>query len=135
MLCKLHRTLLIFVSAPQLACQVKYLIFVSILRIRLKHCEKVKFSYWKAICFLTTKKRCLNCKLAIAWNSKGLFVFTEYLIFVSILGIHLKNGKSSNCILTNPLNWLTVGGDNTGDTHWHTTVEKYFICFLKSNPL
>ena len=39
---------------------------------------------------LTTKKRLLKCLLAIAWNSKELFVFTKYLIFVIILWIHLK---------------------------------------------
>ena len=37
-----------------------------------------------------TKKRCLNCKLTIAGNSKRLFILTEHLIFVSILRICLK---------------------------------------------
>ena len=66
-------------------------------------------------------------------NSKGLFVVTEYLIFVSIQGIYLKNGKSSNCTLTNPLTagvplspcWPTYSKDkdsfkdryNIPDTH------------------
>ena len=36
------------------------------------HSKKLKISYHQ--------KKCLNCKLAIAGNSKGLIFFTEYLI-------------------------------------------------------
>ena len=38
----------------------------------------------------------MTYKLAMAENSKGLFVFTEYLIFVSILGIYLKKWEKFN---------------------------------------
>ena len=42
------------------------------------------------------------------WNSKGLFVFTEYIILVSILGIHLKKWGKFKLHIDEPPYWRSA---------------------------
>ena len=64
---------------------------------------KIQACIVKIYTIFVPKKRCLNCKLAIAGNSKGFLLLTEHLIFVSVLRLHLKKRNSQIYKLTNPL--------------------------------